>query len=386
MLKFAILLNPVYVTLFWTISLFLAMKPGQRPVRNLFNFMLAAFVLYTSHALYFSGYLLEYSYIDGLYLFCSLSVYPLFYFYVRDLATGSGVRPVQYFHLLIPFLFAAMQYILYSGLDRPARLEYLISTMEHHPSPGGTWYWLYTNSRLARLVFAVQVIVYISLSLRLLNRHREQVRDMFSNEDRYGLGWVRLITFFMILMAITSFALALAGRQPFTGNEHLLLIPSVIISTLLFTIGFIGNIQLQKTEPITPVIEREENFHSHIIPDGVLRKKFDEFFTKSKPYLDKDLKIWDISRELGSNRTYISRVINDEYGMNFTSFVNHYRIDEAKRLINEDSKGSLTYETIAELSGFGSINSFNRAFKEFESMTPGRYREKLRRSGSNTTL
>ncbi len=157
------------------------------------------------------------------------------------------------------------------------------------------------------------------------------------------------------------------------------MIPSVIVSILLFSFGYIGHVQLRRTELISPIIEIEEESNRFFSGEDGLRNKFDDFFSMQKPYLDKDLKIWDISRELGSNRTYISRIINDEYGMNFTKFVNRYRIEEAKRLIREDIKGQLTYGIIAELSGFGSVNSFNRAFKEFELIPPGAYREKLRK-------
>ncbi len=203
MLKTAIVLNPVYVTLFWSVVILLSQKPGSKPGRSLFIFMLTATILYLSHALYFSGNLLQYSYIDGLYLFCSLSVYPLFYFYVRQLATKSGVQPVQLLHLVIPLVFAVTQYILYSGLTQADRVTYLLTNIDHHPSPGGRFYGLYLNSLLGRYVFATQVAVYIILSIRLIKNHQEQVEQMFSNEDRYGLGWVKWLTLFMIIMSVT---------------------------------------------------------------------------------------------------------------------------------------------------------------------------------------
>jgi len=384
MLKTAIVLNPVYVTLFWVLIFLLTLRSGKKPGRILFIFMLAAFVLYSSHALYFSGFMLAYSYIDGLYLFCSLSVYPLFYFYVRYLTTKSGVPPVQLLHLIVPVLFAVVQYSLYSGLSHADRLDYFLMVKDDPTLIRGRFFLLYLNSRIARYVFAVQVVIYISLSLKLLKKQRQQVAEMFSNEERYGLGWVRTITLFMILMALTSFSLALAGRETFARHEGWLLIPSVLISLLLFGIGYIGHIQLRKTELISPIIDREERRTAPVTAVDGLRSKFNVYFESHKPYLDKDLKIWDVSRELGSNRTYISRIINEEYGMNFTSFVNRFRIEEAKRLIKEDTKSRLTYEHIAEMSGFGSINSLIRAFKEFESVTPGQYRLKIGSQGKKT--
>ncbi len=188
MLKTAVLLNPVYVTLFWTIVFLLGLEKKNRTGRSLFVFMLTAFVLYLAHALYFSGYLLQYSYIDGVYLFCSLSVYPLFYYYVRHLATRSGVRPVHLLHLFIPAIFAIVQYSLYSGLDATARVEYLSSDVGPGSIASGRFYWLYLNSKLARYVFAAEVIVYVSLALGLIRKHQQQVEEMFSNEDTVWTG------------------------------------------------------------------------------------------------------------------------------------------------------------------------------------------------------
>ena len=64
--------------------------------------------------------------------------------------------------------------------------------------------------------------------------------------------------------------------------------------------------------------------------------------------------------------------------MNFNEFVNHYRINEAKRLIQDSENELYTLDYIAEKSGFGSINSFSRVFKAFEGVTPGKYRERLK--------
>ncbi len=384
MLKEAIVLNPVYVTFFWSMVFLVGLKKGDRQLKSLFFFMFAAFALYLGHALFFSGYLLIYSYMDGLYLFCSLSVYPLFYFYVRNLSTPEGVRKIDLLHLLPPFTFAVLQYIFYGGLSPAERIEYLQETLADKIFEHGKYTGLYENAKLARYAFAIQVIVYFYLIIRLLKRHQHVVSQIFSNEERYGLGWVKKLTFLLLLMALTSFSLALAGREPFARNEHLLLVPSSVITVSLFIFGYIGNIQLRKTELISPIILREDHHAPAVQTNDGLKNRFDEYFNSRKPYLDKELKIWDVSNALGSNRSYVSRIINEEYGMNFSHFVNKYRIEEAKRIIAEDRNNRMGYDIIAEASGFGSVNSFFRAFREFEKMTPGKYRGMLEENGINS--
>jgi len=103
-------------------------------------------------------------------------------------------------------------------------------------------------------------------------------------------------------------------------------------------------------------------------------------FEKKKFYLNKDLKIWDVSGHLATNRTYISRIINQEFGLNFCAFVNRYRVEHTKILMA--SKKNLTIEEIADQSGFGSVNSLYRAFLVIEKMPLPEYRNILKKTSS----
>ena len=86
----------------------------------------------------------------------------------------------------------------------------------------------------------------------------------------------------------------------------------------------------------------------------------------------------DISSELAAERAgiskgYFSRIFKDLTGLNYTKWVNMIRIENAISLFeNEDMK--LT--EIAMQSGFQSIPSFNRVFKELKGISPREYRNK----------
>ena len=51
---------------------------------------------------------------------------------------------------------------------------------------------------------------------------------------------------------------------------------------------------------------------------------------KQKRYLHPRLTIEELSKTIGINRTYVSNFINDSYGLNFNTWINHLRIEEAK--------------------------------------------------------
>ena len=62
-------------------------------------------------------------------------------------------------------------------------------------------------------------------------------------------------------------------------------------------------------------------------------------------------------------------------GVNFSSFINGYRITKAKKLLVDTANGRYTIEGLAEMPGFKSKSNFNAAFKKFTGQTPSQYRK-----------
>ena len=81
--------------------------------------------------------------------------------------------------------------------------------------------------------------------------------------------------------------------------------------------------------------------------------------------------------ELGTNRTYLSRAINESTGKTFTQVVNSYRVRQAVAEIS-DLEADKPLKQIAMESGFSSLSTFYTAFQSAVGMTPARYRAKLK--------
>ena len=90
-------------------------------------------------------------------------------------------------------------------------------------------------------------------------------------------------------------------------------------------------------------------------------------------YLNPKFSIIDLTKLLGTNRTYVSVYLNDVMGKSFFDFVNEYRLVVAEKLVCETD---LNFSKIAEKSGFNSLCTFRRAFVKKHSITPGQYRER----------
>ena len=93
-------------------------------------------------------------------------------------------------------------------------------------------------------------------------------------------------------------------------------------------------------------------------------------------YKNPSLTIGHLCRETHTNRSYLSRSIHRMYGTNFCEWVNIFRIDTAKRLIEKESGKKIDLEDLSMECGFNSVRSFCRVFKARESCTPRQYFKK----------
>ena len=89
-----------------------------------------------------------------------------------------------------------------------------------------------------------------------------------------------------------------------------------------------------------------------------------------------DICLGDIAKKLGYHEKYLSSSLHSLIGMNFRTFLASYRVNFAKHLLRSKDSASLRISDIALRSGFSSINSFNRAFRDITGITPTEYRKR----------
>ncbi|AXT60743.1 AraC family transcriptional regulator [Aquimarina sp. AD10] len=94
-----------------------------------------------------------------------------------------------------------------------------------------------------------------------------------------------------------------------------------------------------------------------------------------KPYLDFEIKQSDIAKNLSMTIHQFSEVLNVCLEKNFNSFINLYRVNEAKNLIKNPKYKDFKILAIGYEAGFNSKTSFNRVFKQLVGKTPSEYRE-----------
>jgi len=240
------------------------------------------------------------------------------------------------------------------------------------------------------ITFFISITAYSIATFVVINRHQKRLRNLVSySSGKITLQWLLglSITFYLgyVLMFILGGIDILMGFMPFDPYEISFI--GLIILTFLF--GVFGFHQSSIFEEVVKFkkeqAEETESETSRKYQRSGLKKRDVERFisrieshmNKAKPYLDRELSIYDLSDQLNIPRHFLSEVINEHMGKNFYSLVNDYRIEEVKRRLKDPAYRNLTILAIAYDSGFNAKSSFNTIFKEKTGMTPSEYQNRV---------
>ena len=245
------------------------------------------------------------------------------------------------------------------------------------------------------ITFFISITGYSLATFMVIHRHQKQLKELLSfSSEKITLRWLLglSITFYTgyVVMFIFGGIDILVGFMPFDPYE----ISFISLTLLTFLFGVFGfhqpsifeevvrydiNIQPLELEPDSKKYQRS-GLKNKDVSDLV--NKIRKYMVIEKPYLDRELTIYDLSNQLKISKHILSEVINEHMGMNFYNLVNEYRIKEVKERMESDDYRQLTILAIAYDSGFNSKSSFNTIFKEKTGQTPSEYLSALNEKNS----
>ena len=341
---------PFCICLGWWVILLLRRGTVSSPAhRYLSIFALACMLLYFCHAAFFNGE--ETPALRVLYFMCNLSVYPLFWLYIRAL-TEPELPKIGAWWVMVPGPVAGVVLtVVYLCGGDPGVLDIPF-----------------------RVLFVLELIlVGISVAHRLSAFDR-RVKNFYVDTEHKSLQDMRSLFFLLILVLALSVLMSTLGRIVFMARL-LLIVPSVLFSTLLFGIFHVGFLleytaaemaaggQEEETPAPSEADEREQQ---------ELLQRIRELMESKRLYLTPGLKISDVAEALDTNRTYISACINRQSGMSFSDYVNGFRVRHAQELMRRKDP-ELTLAQIGIQSGFSGDTSFFRNFKKVTGQTPSEW-------------
>jgi len=257
--------------------------------------------------------------------------------------------------------------------------------------------------------FLLSITIYSTLTFITIRKHQRHLKDLLSYASgRITLNWLKIIsisfyTAYFILFILGGIDI-FVNFLPFDPYYTVF----VFIAVFSFVYGFYA---IKQPVLANVLIGTDENVHGQKkarkgkenidindennskkkrymrsgLTETQARKYLDKilaFMDQEKPYLNRDLTIYDLSIQTGISRHHITQVLNDIYGRNFFTFINEYRVNEVIRRMKDPKNKNFTVLAIAYDSGFNSKSTFNTIFKNITHLTPTQYLDKLKEEGS----
>lgn len=217
---------------------------------------------------------------------------------------------------------------------------------------------LYNIAGYASVFVAVLGICYTIYSMA---RYQRMLHDNYSSKELKDLRWLG-----GILMAFSGLLVLWVIACFFTSGIVAMIynfLSCAIWSALYFFCNRQKVIEFVEKEAPQQAVEPQYHF----------AERFKQLMEHEHYYLNPDLSLADLASELNTNRTYLSRYINNTMHCSFYDYINIMRIAYARQLLVEtDDK----IDIVAMQSGFNSITTFRRMFSKTYGMTASEYRKK----------
>ena len=159
-------------------------------------------------------------------------------------------------------------------------------------------------------------------------------------------------------------------------NRSVYLIENSLAETQLENTSVIElNEMIEPVEPVEPMINPQLEEWKIRILDAIEKDKF---------YQNPNLTLLDVARQLNTNQTVISKMVNQGFKMNFNDFVNDYRVKSVIALLQQGEYKTQTLLGISIDCGFNSKTTFNRCFKKQTGVSPKKFIENIEKSDKST--
>jgi len=147
----------------------------------------------------------------------------------------------------------------------------------------------------------------------------------------------------------------------------------LIAATCFIVVYFYFYHQILKQLNDKIVISVEEEQEMPITENAQLKELYNkviDYFEKKQPYRQQSYCLAMLAADLNTNTKYLSNAINIYFNGTFDGLLNKYRLQYAKKLLDEGLAEKYTMEYIYTMSGYSSRSTFYENFRRTFKMTP----------------
>ncbi len=296
---------------------------------------------------------------------------PLVFFYFRAITKAEKEFSKLDFLHFVPFvIFVIVLPLLWGNILNQRQIDYgMLSVFDHRQKIIAPTAFLYSYIFIAQFL---SFVAYLVFSFLLIKDYSQQIRQEYAQIDT-KVKWLRLfiLSFIMMFVFTAVFLFLLLKTDVYRRYmDYLYIIPAGL---LFYAIGYF----LIDENWVALDQKRPKYANSTFDQDKRLDyvEKLETLIQEESLYLNPNIRLRDLAKRMDISSHHLSQLLNQHYHTSFFDYVNKYRIEKAKELIQKHPERILMH--IAFDSGFNNKTSFVNAFKKFEKTTPSRFKEAL---------
>jgi AraC-like DNA-binding protein len=364
-------------------------KQGNYADQLMAWFLIIAALLIIPYMVGFAGWYDNQPYRDILFFVPfvhSLAIGPLLYFYVRAISNYSFKIKGKLFLHLLP---AGIYFLIYSItglLDVFFFGDYKLTNEFEDPdfSTGYT------------LISAASILVYLFLSFRHYSDYKKFTQITTSFADLASLKWLQNFLYAYAALTITLILKEILSNFEFFeklryfGPWYYYVSFSLVVYYIAINAYHAIQLPLRRIQFSPHSLDPYELLENDNLSDKnlvsseqqafpveekliQLKERLNELMEVDLLYERSDLTLSDVALKLNTNTVILSKVVNQQFNLNFNDFVNQYRVNAVIERIGNPKFKNQTLLAIAFDAGFNSKATFNRAFKKIKGKNPKEY-------------
>lgn len=284
---------------------------------------------------------------------------PLLFFYVQHLLDPqTRFSRYQLLHFLPFFLFLKLHWPMLNKTGE-IKISYLMNIFEDR------WQPVLNTPAIARIA---HLAFYLALCF-LLYLAAKKSQQTENGRAGVRLMWIRSLILISVVIWTTYTFLYFYDQ-----NLLNLSMPFLVTAALYFTGYFAFRYpEIFREVQVKPLTQKYESSRLTKQKKATYCEALLRILREEKIYRRPDLKLVFVAEQLQISAQNLSQIVNENFQQSFPDFVNHFRVEEAKKRLLDPAHKHLTIIAIANEVGFNSKSAFNAAFKRFTGLTPSEF-------------